>query len=41
MTAQEAVRALEELRAYASPKTLPALDYAIEAILEKQEREKQ
>lgn len=40
MTAQEAIRELQAIRGYCNAAAIPAIDYAIEAILERQEQEK-
>ena len=37
MTAQEAIRELQKIRSYCNPSSIPAVDYAIEAILEREE----
>ena len=38
MTAQEAIRELQKVRNYCNATSIPAIDYAIEAILEKEDR---
>lgn len=39
MTAQEAIRELQKIRNYCNATSIPAIDYAIEAILERAEQE--
>ncbi len=39
MTAREAIRELENMKQYCTAKSIPALDYAIKALREKQENE--
>ena len=39
MTAQEAIRELQNIKNYCTASALPALDYAIAVLTEKQERE--
>ena len=41
MTAKEAIRELEHIKQYATATAIPALDYAIDALKEKAEREKE
>lgn len=41
MTAQEAIQELLNIQQYCTPRSLAALDYAIRAVQEKEEREKQ
>ena len=38
MPAQEAIRELQKVRNYCNATSIPAIDYAIEAILEKEDR---
>ena len=41
MTAKEAIRELEHVKQYVTAKAIPALDYAIDALKEKAEQEKE
>ena len=41
MTAKEAIRQLQDMKHYCTAKAIPALDYAIKALKEKAETEKQ
>lgn len=41
MTAKEAIRELEHMKQYSTAKAIPALDYAIKALKEKAEQEKE
>ena len=41
MTAKEAIRQLEDMKHYCTAQAIPALDYAIDAMKEKAEREKE
>ena len=40
MTAHEAIQELLQIKQYCTPRSLAAVDYAIRAIQEKEEREK-
>ena len=39
MTAKEAIRQLEDMKHYCTAKSIPALDYAIDALKERREKE--
>ncbi len=39
MTAQEAIRELQNMKSYCTAKSIPALDYAIAVLTEKLEKE--
>ena len=39
MTAKEAILELERMKKYCTAKAIPALDYAIQALREKQEKQ--
>ena len=39
MTAKEAIRELENIKQYCTAEAIPALDYAIDALKEKREKE--
>lgn len=39
MTVQEAIHELQKVRNYCNATSIPAIDFAIEALLEKEERE--
>jgi hypothetical protein len=39
MTPQEAIRELKQIRQYCTASSIPAVDYAIDVLLEKQEAE--
>ena len=41
MTAKEAIRELEHMKQYSTAKSIPALDFAIKALKEKADREKE
>lgn len=41
MTAKEAIRELENVKQYVTAKAIPALDYAIDVLKEKADREKE
>ena len=41
MTAKEAIRELEHVKQYVTAKAIPAIDYAIDVLREKTEREKE
>ena len=41
MTAKEAIRELEHMKQYSTAKAIPALDFAIQALKEKADREKE
>lgn len=41
MTAKEAIRELEHVKQYVTAKAIPALDYAIDVLKEKADREKE
>lgn len=41
MTAQEAIRELQQIKQYCTAKSIPALDYAIRALQEKTGEEKE
>ena len=41
MTAKEAIRELEHMKQYSPAKAIPALDFAIKALREQAEREKE
>lgn len=40
MTTKEVIRELENIKQYCTAKSIPALDYAIDALLKQQEQEK-
>ena len=41
MTAKEAIRELEHMKQYSTAKAIPALDFAIKALKDKADREKE